>query len=151
VKETPGGAAKSAWPAFLAARDALVVWIEQKLAEAGLPELGWYDVLWALEQAPDGRLRMAELAQAAVIARSNLTRLVDRLEKSGLVVREKVEGDRRGAYAVLTEAGRAMRKRMWQVYGPAIEECFGSHLSTDENALLRQLMLRLLNGARNSD
>jgi DNA-binding MarR family transcriptional regulator len=149
--DTAPAATKSAWPAFLAARDALIARIERKLAEAGLPELGWYDVLWALEKAPDGRLRMAELADTAVIARSNLTRLVDRLETAALVVRERVSTDRRGAYAVLTEQGRELRRRMWQVYGPAIEECFGSHLNAEESAVLRELMLRLLNAARKSD
>lgn len=142
--------AKSAWPAFLAARDTLISWIERKLAEAGLPELGWYDLLWALEQASDQRLRMHELADAAVIARSNLTRLVDRLEANGLVRRERVPSDRRGAWAVLTPEGTTLRARMWTVYGPAIEECFGAHLNLEENALLRRLMLRLLAEARQS-
>ncbi len=143
-------AEKSAWPSFLAAHEALLAKIEARLAAAGLPELAWYDVLWSLERAPDNRLRMAELANAAIIARSNLTRLVDRLEKSGLVMRERVEGDRRGAYAVLTPDGHEMRKRMWAVYGPAIEECFGQHLTAEENAYLRQIFLRLIAAARAS-
>ena len=134
----------------LGAHGALVRRVEDRLAAAGLPELAWYDVLWTLEQAPDGRLRMSGLADAVVVARSNLTRLVDRLENAGLVRRERVGEDRRGAYAVLTDEGRAMRSRMWAVYRPAIEAHFGSLLSADENALLRELMLRLLAAARQS-
>lgn len=140
---------KSAWPAFLTAHDTLVVLIEERLRAAGLPDLNWYVVLWVLERAPEQRLRMHELADAAVIARSNLTRLVDRLEKAGLVTRERVAEDRRGAYARLTEAGADMRKRMWRVYEPAIDELFSQHLSKEENAMLRRLMLRLLQRARN--
>jgi len=147
---TPIGPTKSAWPAFLAAHDALIVHIEERFAEAGLPDLAWYDVLWALDRNPDKKLRMHELADAAVIARSNLTRLVDRLEKAGLVMRERDVSDRRGAWAVLTAEGVTMRRRMWSVYRPAIEECFGAHLKPEESALLRRLMLRLLTAARQS-
>jgi DNA-binding MarR family transcriptional regulator len=93
-------------------------------------------------------MRMHELADTAVIARSNLTRLVDKLEKEGLVARERVSDDRRGAYARITQEGREMRSRMWTVYGPAIEELFLRHLSPSENAILREIMMRLLAAVR---
>lgn len=146
--KTTGKKAPSAWPAFITAHDALVVRIEERLRAAGLPDLGWYIVLWVLERAPEQRLRMHELADTAVIGRSNLTRLVDKLEKDGLVGRERVSGDRRGTYARITAKGREMRSRMWTVYGPAIDELFLRHLSADENALLRDIMMRLLTAAR---
>ena len=98
----------SVWPLFLTTYAVLVERIENRLAQAGLPPLGWYDVLWGLERAPHQRLRMSELAQKVVVSRSNLTRLVDRLEDAGLVERERSEEDRRGAYAVLTESGQAV-------------------------------------------
>jgi DNA-binding MarR family transcriptional regulator len=101
-----------------------------------------------LERAPDHRMRMHELADTAVIARSNLTRLVDKLEKKGLVARERVAGDRRGAYARITQKGCEMRSRMWTVYGPAINELFLDHLSSEENAMLRDIMMRLLTAVR---
>lgn len=139
---------QSAWPAFLAAHDALVRHIEERLRAADLPDLSWYDVLWVLARVPEQRLRMHELADATVIARSNLTRLIDRMEKAGLVARERVAEDRRGAYARLTEAGADMRRRIWQVYEPAINEVFSQHLSEEENTVLRRLMLRLLRRAQ---
>lgn len=141
----------SAWPAFITAHDALVVRIEERLRAAGLPDLNWYVVLWVLERAPQQRLRMHELADTAVIARSNLTRLVDKLEKDGLVTRERVADDRRGAYARITERGREMRSRMWTVYGPAIEELFLRHLTDEENAFLREIMMRVLAAARGQE
>jgi len=144
-------AAAAAWPAFITAHDMLVVRIEDRLRAAGLPGLSWYVVLWVLERAPDQRLRMHELADTAVIARSNLTRLVDKLEKNGLVMRERVAGDRRGAYARITDKGRAMRSEMWTVYGPAIEELFLRHLTPEENAMLREIMVRLLAAARSQE
>lgn len=149
--KTTGKRAPSAWPAFITAHDALVVRIEERLRAAGLPDLSWYVVLWVLERAPDQRLRMHELADTAVIARSNLTRLVDKLEKEGLVARERVADDRRGAYARITERGRRMRTQMWAVYGPAIEELFLRHLTPEENALLREIMMRLLAAARGQE
>jgi DNA-binding MarR family transcriptional regulator len=138
----------SAWPAVLTVRALVVDAIERLLAEAELPDLSWYDVLWALEQAPHGRLRMHELASRTVTTRSNLTRLVDRLEAAGLVTRERDGEDRRGAFAVLTAAGRQMRARMWKVYGPAIEELFDRHLGAEESAALRAGLLRVIAAAR---
>lgn len=149
--KTTGKKTPSAWPAFITAHDALVVRIEERLRAAGLPDLSWYVVLWVLERASDQRLRMHELADTAVIARSNLTRLVDKLEKEGLVARERVANDRRGAYARITERGREMRSQMWSVYGPAIEELFLRHLTPEENALLRDIMMRLLATARDQE
>jgi DNA-binding MarR family transcriptional regulator len=138
----------SAWPALLTARALVVEAIEKRLADAGLPELAWYDVLWALEQAPGGRLRMHELAAQTVITRSNMTRLVDRLETAGLVSRQRDPEDRRGAFALLTPAGKQMRARMWKVYGPAIAELFDDHLSEAEATALRACLLRIIEATR---
>lgn len=140
--------APSAWPVFLIAHDSLVAHIEDRLRESGLPELSWYTVLWVLHRAPDQRLRMHELSDAAVITRSNLTRLVDRMEKAALVSRERVNYDRRGSYACLTQAGREMKSKIWRVYGPAIQEYFTKQLSPEENAMLHDIMLRLIDGVR---
>lgn len=140
----------SAWPCFLKAHDALVWRIEERLKAEGLPEMNWYVVLWTLETAPERRLRMNELAERAVLTRSNITRLVDRMEKAGLVERECVEGDRRGAYARITTAGVAMKKTMWAVYGPAVRELFVGQMGAEEEAMLRDLMERLYQHAMNA-
>lgn len=138
----------SAWAALLTARALVVDRVEARLADAGLPELAWYDVLWALERAPGTRLRMHELAAQTVIARSNMTRLVDRLEADGAVARERDVEDRRGAFAVLTPAGRELRGRMWRVYGPAVDELFDRHLSAAEAAAMRTCLLRVIGAMR---
>lgn len=138
----------SVWPLFLTAHAVLVEAIEGRLAQAGLPPFGWYDVLWGLERAPGQRLRMSELADKVVVSRSNLTRLADRLEAAGLIARERSEDDRRGAYAVLTEAGRAMRKRMWPVYQAAIRELFERHLEEADAQAMGQALRRILDETR---
>ena len=139
---------RSAWPAFVTGYALLIARIEERLRAAELPELAWYDALWALERAPQGRLRMHELAEKTVITRSNLTRLVDRLEAAGLVTRDRDCADRRGAFAVLTMSGRAMRRKMWTIYGPAIRELFDRHLNGAETLQLRASFARILQAAR---
>jgi DNA-binding MarR family transcriptional regulator len=133
---------------FLTAHAVLVERIEARLAEAGLPPLSWYDVLWALERAEDRRLRMSELADMTVLSRSNLTRLVDRLESAGLVARERAEEDRRGAFAVVTSEGRAMRRKMWPVYSTAIKELFEDHIDSREAAQMGDTLRRILDAVR---
>ncbi len=137
----------SVWPLFLTTHAVLISKIEARLAEAGLPLLSWYDVLWALERADKQRLRMSELAQMTVLSRSNLTRLVDRLESAGLVERVRSKEDRRGAFAVVTPAGKAMRLKMWQVYSPAIKEFFDEHIESREAQQLANTLRRILTAA----
>ncbi len=94
MPKIPDASGTAAWRAFLTAHTMLVEAIERDLARAELPPLGWYDVLFALEEVPRRRLRMAVLSRAVVLSRSNLTRLVDRLEAAGLLRREAVPGAR---------------------------------------------------------
>ena len=105
--------------------------------------LRWYDALLCLYEAPGRRLRLAELARAALLSRSGLTRLVDRLEAAGLLAREPCEDDARGAYAVLTPAGLQALRRCWRVYGPQIESLVGRRLSLAEARTLAALLGRL--------
>ena len=139
----------SVWAQFLTVHAFLVEEIEVRLADAGLPPLAWYDVLWALERAGDRRLRMRELADMTVISRSNLTRLVDRLEAAGLVQRARAEEDRRGAFAVVTAEGRALRKKMWPVYAAGIKELFEDHLTERDATQMEDILRRILDAARN--
>ncbi len=139
------------WRLFLTTHALLIDRIEQELAQAGLPPLAWYDVLFALYEAPEQCLRLHELAEALVLQRSNLTRLVDRLEAADLVCRKACPTDRRGAFAAITDKGLAMRQQMWSVYAQAIEKYFAAHLSEAEVDVLREAMSRLLTAARKTE
>lgn len=121
-----------AWRALLNAHAALIERIEAALAEADLPPLAWYDVLWALRQAPGRRLRMGELARAVTISRGGLTKLVDRLEAAGLLERRACADDRRGYHAVSTADGQAMLRRMWPIYAGVLDDAFVGVLGTRE-------------------
>jgi DNA-binding MarR family transcriptional regulator len=95
----------AAWSGFLQGHAQIVRTLDAELErEHGLP-LTSYDVLIQLSLAPDRRLRMFELADAIVLSRSGLTRLVERLERDGLVERERGEVDLRQMYARLTDRG----------------------------------------------
>ena len=139
----PDEARLTAWRAFLVAHASIVTAIERELAAEGLVPLTWYDVLVALWEAPDHRLRLHELAREVVLSRSGLTRLVDRLEAAGLLRREACANDRRGAYAVLTEEGRVAQLRAWPVYARGIANHFADHLSEEEAMILANTFGRM--------
>jgi DNA-binding MarR family transcriptional regulator len=126
----------TAWRALLSAHTELVARIEAELADAGLPPLAWYDVLWAVRRAPKRRRRMSELAADLTLSRGGMTKLVGRLEEEGLLRREPASADGRGSYAVLTDAGNAMLRRMWVVYGRALQVSFVPHVTAEEAAAI---------------
>ncbi len=132
-----------AWEAFVFAHAAAVGRIERDLGAAGHISLTWYDVLTALSQAPDNRLRLHELANEVVLSRSGLTRLLDRLETAGLITREPAPGDRRGAYAVMTPLGEEILNRTWPAYAAGIARHFSQHLTDEEKSVIATALRRL--------
>lgn len=148
MTEKLGDIGVAAWRRFLVAHKTLIDVIEQELAIAGLPTLGWYDVLLAIEEAAERKMRMHELSDAIVLSRSNLTRLVDRMVAAGMLAREACQTDRRGAYAVLTDDGLAMRRRMWPVYARCIDRYFARHLSAKEANAIAEILDRVIAGTR---
>jgi DNA-binding MarR family transcriptional regulator len=134
----------SVWRLFITANVKLLDRIGEKFSQAGLPSMDWYDVLLTLKEAPEYRVRLSELAEKVLLSRSNLTHLVDRLEKAGLLYRERCPSDRRGTYAVLTEAGLAMQQQMWTVYAEGIAEYFACHLDDQELQVMQRVLERML-------
>lgn len=133
-----------AWRRFLEAHAALVGILEQELKDREDLPLTWYDVLLHLNEAEDHRLRMQDLADAVLLSKSGLTRLVDRMESAGLVERADCPTDRRGTFAVLTGAGRATLERTAPTHLQGIAEHFASQLSDDEAAALEAAFDRIL-------
>jgi len=140
-----------AWAVLLTAHATLIEKIETALAEAKLPPLAWYDVLWELEKAEGGKLRMNELARRIVLSRSNLTRLADRLENARLIEREDTPHDRRGYHCVITRAGLAMRRKIWPVYKAEIERLFSRHITVEEARTLGDALARAVKAARGTN
>jgi DNA-binding MarR family transcriptional regulator len=137
----------SAWRALLNAHASVVGRIDEALANAGLPPLSWYDVLWAVRRAPGKQVRMAELADGLTLSRGGITKLVDRLESAGFLRRERAKDDGRGFYAALTDAGEEMLRRMWPVYARILRETWVDTLSDEEAAVISAGLARAKDAA----
>jgi DNA-binding MarR family transcriptional regulator len=134
------------WVALLRAQAAVVDGVESELiARHGLP-VSWHEVLVRLARADGGALRMQELAREVLLSKSGLTRLADRMEDAGLIERSKCGTDRRGTYAVITEAGRRMLRESFPAFMSAVDQHFAGRLSADELSALRTLLGKVLEG-----
>jgi len=131
------------WARLVRVEQELLEKVEGDLKIAGLPPLVWYDVLLELVREPSGRLRYRDLHAKLLLAKHNLSRLLDRLEADRLVAREAVEDDARGAYVDITEAGRQVQKRIWPVYRRAIAQHFASKLSSMDVQQLDKILNKL--------
>ena len=87
---------------------------------------------------------MDVLKHIALLAQYNASRLIDRMEKAGLVERRPHPEDGRGQLVAIRPEGRALRKRMWKVYGPAIEQHVGKRLAHNEARQLASLLSKLI-------
>jgi DNA-binding MarR family transcriptional regulator len=102
-----------------------------------------YDVLVQLAEAPGRRLRMAELADRVLLSRSGVTRLVDRLERAGLVIRQRVVADGRGVIAELTEPGLERLRVASRTHLAGIAKHFVAHFDDEALTTLARLCDRL--------
>jgi DNA-binding MarR family transcriptional regulator len=91
-----------------------------------------FEVVLRLARSPGGRLRMAELTAQCTLTSSGLTRVVDRLERAGLVVRQPCPSDRRGSYAVVTAAGLEHLTQALPAHTATIRRCYTEVLEPDE-------------------
>ena len=144
MSRNPSDAAAQAWVRLMRARDRVLGAIEHDLKAAGVAPLAWYDVLLELSRAPDGRLRPIEIEKVTLVAQYNLSRLLDRLEKEGLVARVPCADDARGQWVVITEKGRAVQARTWKVYAKSIQKHVGEKLDDKSAGALAELLGRLI-------
>src|SRR5271168_5448590 len=132
-----------AWRGLLRAHACLAKRLDAELECAhGLP-MSSYEVLGHLGEATAGRMRMCELAEQAQLSRSGLTRLVDRLEREGLLERCSCEHDARGSYACLTETGRTRLREARGTHLTVVKEHFLSRFSESELSLLADMWERI--------
>jgi DNA-binding MarR family transcriptional regulator len=136
-----------AWRGFLRVHAALAKQLDAELTAAHELPLSSYEVLITLQAAPDRRCRMAELADRVLLSRSGTTRLVDRLEREGLLERDNCTSDGRGTFAVLTEAGAELLARARPTHLADVRERFLRHFEPDELATLALWWDRVIPGA----
>ena len=118
--------------------------LDEALSKAHGISVKEFDVLITLFNAPDGRLRMAELAERVVLSASGVTHLVTRLERDGLVQRIVDESDRRSFFAALTPAGHQRLRDSRSTHNEVIREHLTRRLTPNQLDTLGTLWTKLL-------
>jgi len=135
-----------AWRGLLRAHACLTKRLDAELERChGLP-MSSFEVLHHLARADAGRMRMRDLAEHAQLSRSGLTRLVDRLERDGLLYRCSCDHDARGAYACLTAGGRKRLEAARETHLALVREQFISRFSAAELAEMAAILERIAPG-----
>ncbi|HEX8050333.1 MAG TPA: MarR family transcriptional regulator [Solirubrobacterales bacterium] len=138
---------REAWIAITQTHAAITSRLQEALTAAELPPLPWFEVLATLDRAPEQRLKMGELAEALVITRGGLTKLVDRLIKAGLLERTFCETDRRVSYATLLPAGVELLEEMRPIVRGELALAFSANLTVAEADELRSTLERIRGSA----
>ncbi len=138
---------REAWIAIARTYAAVNGRLQEALTAAELPPLPWFEVLATLDRAPEQRMKMGELAEALVITRGGLTKLVDRLIKAGLLERTFCETDRRVSYATLLPAGAELLEEMRPVVRGELAVAFSANLSGEQAEELRSTMEQIRGSA----
>jgi DNA-binding MarR family transcriptional regulator len=136
-------AERELWRSFVRVNAALMRRLDDELrAETGL-SLSAVEVLWVLTSAPGNRVRMTDLAEHLVFTRSGVTRLVDRLERDGLVVRGEVDEDARGRFTILTRRGFELFEAAAKVHVDSLRGLFFAELGEPAMRDLASILHRL--------
>jgi DNA-binding MarR family transcriptional regulator len=135
------------WIRFLATHSAITRELEARLMGAHGLTLSDYDVLVQLARAPERKLRNIDLAKAVVLTRSGVTRLVDGLEKDGLVARSSCPSDKRGTFVALTDEGLARLRSATTTHVEGVRELFVEQLGSEGVAQMDALLRGLPSGS----
>lgn len=131
------------WRTYLLGVARLTDELDADLRRSGL-DLPEYEILVVLEESPDRRLRMSELAEAVHQSRSRLTHTIARMEKTGLVERETCPTDRRGVWAQLTETGYEMLRQTAPSHVKAVRRFFVDAVDPDDYEALGRAFAAVL-------
>ena len=113
------------------------------LQEYGI-SLADYEVLVALSEAPEGQLRVFEVADALAWEQSRVSHQLARMQRRGLITREGCATDARGAFAVLTTAGRAAIERAAPAHVEQVRQLVFDELSHEQVSALTEITTRVL-------
>lgn len=144
----PGSPGLEAWRGLIYANSRLMGELDEELRREHNFTLGEFDVLATLSRAPGNRRRMCDLAAAVVLSASGLSRRVDRLEKGGLVRRERSAEDGRSIEATLTPEGERVFERVSDFHRAGVNRLFAAAYSESELETLAELLARLDDGGR---
>jgi len=138
---------REAWIAIAQTHAAVTGRLQDALTAAELPPLPWFEVLATLDRAPEKRMKMGDLAEALVITRGGLTKLVDRLIKAGLLERTFCETDRRVSYATLLPAGVELLEEMRPIVRGELAVAFSANLTVPQAEELQTMLERVRSAA----
>lgn len=138
---------QSAWGGLLGMYGRLVRRIEADFQNHSQISHAEFEILLRLSWTEAHRLRIQDLAEQSVLTRSGVSRMVGRLEQAGLVIRENATEDRRGAYAVLTEAGLDRFHRALQAHIGFVRRNFLEFFDEAELAQMAEYWQRIERGA----
>lgn len=144
MNKMPSKQTELAWVSLVRAQQILMAKVETRLKKAGLPPLGWYDVLLELARDPDTGLRQVEIGERVLLSKHNLSRLIDKLEQQQLLKRTSCDTDGRANIVKITAKGLQIKKDIWPVYAAAIEEMLGEALSNSQQAALVDITRQLI-------
>ena len=133
-----------AWRGLLQMTSQLNARMNRQLQDDYGVSLADYDVLVALSEAPEGRLRVFEIAGALAWEQSRVSHQLARMQRRGLVARQECQADARGAFVVLTEAGRAAIERAAPAHVETVRELIFDGLSRDQLTALTAITSRVL-------
>ncbi|MGW9549775.1 MarR family winged helix-turn-helix transcriptional regulator [Citricoccus zhacaiensis] len=137
------GVQRQSWRAYFEATALLQDRLDRTLKESAGLHLADYNLLLLLSEAPEGRLRMGELARLMVFSPSRVTYQVKTLEQRGLVERCAAATDRRGAEAVISDAGRHLFRKAAAVHSRQVKDLFLDRLEDGEAETLLRVFSRL--------
>ena len=130
----------AAWLSFLQAHHRVIRQLDEEMVREHRLPLGSYEVLLFLSRQPGRCMKMSDLARAVLLSPSGLTRLVDRLERDGLVDRERAADDARSVHAHLTEAGHERFRTAARTHVRGIKEHFTGRLTEGQLLDLKGVM-----------
>lgn len=133
-----------AWKGLLRVHASLMKSLDAELEATHRLPLTSYEVLIQLADAPERKMRMCDLADSVLLSRSGMSRLVDRLERDGLLERAACPNDARGSFAVLTDAGAELLEAARPTHHEGIRRGFLAHFSEGELEQLAAYWSRLL-------
>jgi DNA-binding MarR family transcriptional regulator len=136
------------WQSFLLTHRLMIERLTAQMSELHDLPLPWFDVLIHLAQAPDGRMRQADLRDSILLSESGLSRLLVRIADAGFIARETDPDDRRGVILSLTERGSAAVVAATADHLELVEQLFTDVLDDSDHAALRSILARLVERAR---
>ncbi|SJM49710.1 MarR family winged helix-turn-helix transcriptional regulator [Agrococcus casei] len=137
-----------AWRAYIESSGRLVAELEHRMKTASGLDMGDFNMLLLLSEAPDERMRMGELARELAFAPGRLTYRATNLAKRGWIERKASGSDKRGIWAILTTDGRRVLRKARPLHARLVDELMIDHLDRSQAEVMLEVFTSLNNRMR---